>query len=320
MAGDPSGNDSTDGYSQMNPADRQYQGRYTAKDVFGRDQNRQGVYNDKGRQVGYTSNALPIGLGGIIGSALNGQVYTGDTRYDPINKGNNDPSNENAYPTQRYYATQQQADLASARARRANALAGQQSALAGAFGAFDDDFYGDLETSYSDYQNPLLTQGYDGSLRGIYDGFKAKGLLTQSEVDAAISGLDTSKAAEAARIGQGATEYAQAKRDEVSKKQAALGDQLSAMVGGATTVADLDAQTNAIKSFDFSKDIEKLKTPGAKGNLSFFQNYNQVAAQADPSVNVQAESVAGTPQTGSVTPVVNTGIASPFDSRSIRVV
>lgn len=321
MSSDPQGNDSSDGYSQMNPADRQYQGRYTAKDIFGQDENRQGVYNEKGRQVGFTSKALPFGIGGAIGSALNGEVYTGDSRYDPFGidpnaGGNNDSGGQGQISP----FAMQQAELAAARQRRASALGDKQSALSNAFGAFNDDFYGDLGTSFTDFQNPLLTQGYDASLRGIYDGFKAKGLLTQAEVDAAISGLDTAKAAEMERIGQGASEYTQAKRDEVAKKQSALGDQLASMVGGATTAADVDAQTEAINAFDFSKDIEKLRTPGSKGGLRFFQNFNQVAAQSDPSVNVAAQSVSGTPQTGGITPVVNTGISSPFDSRSIRLV
>jgi hypothetical protein len=213
-----------------------------------------------------------------------------------------------------------QAELAAARKRRAEALGIKQNALTDAFGLFNDDFYGDLETSFSDFQNPLLTQSYDASLRGIFDGFKAKGMLTQSEVDAALSGLNTSKAAEMERISQGASEYTQSKRDEIAKKQSSLGDQLAAMVGGATTAADVDAQTAAIEAFDFSKDIEKLKTPSSKSGLNFFQNYNQIAATADPSVNVAAQSISGNPQTGSITPVNKTGVASPFGSNSVRVV
>lgn len=275
-----------------------------------------------GQQVGYSSDANMPGVATAIGTMLNGgvppQVYTGDNRFNPFgqpgfNGNDGDGGQNNA-------AAMRNAELAAARQRRASALGEKQNALADAFGVFNDDFYGDLETSFSDFQNPLLTQGYDASLRGIFDGFKAKGLLKQSEVDAAVAGLDTSKAAEMARIGQGASEYTQAKRDEIAKRQSALGDQLASMVGGATTAADVDAQTAAINSFDFTKDLDKLKTPGAKGGLNFFQNYNQVAAQADPSVNVAAQSITGAPQTGSITPVNNTGIASPFGSNSIRVV
>lgn len=322
MSGDPQGNDSTDDYSKMNPADRANTGMYSASGLFGQPETRTPVFGNDGFQAGYTSNALP-GLGTVIGTMLNDgktpQVYTGDNRYNPFGNptagggGNDGGSQNNA-------AAMRNAELAAARQRRAAALGGKQNSLAEAFGVFNDDFYGDLGSSYSDFQNPLLTQSYDASLRGIYDGFKAKGLLKQSEVDAAIAGLDTSRAAEMERIGQGASEYTQAKRDEVAKRQSALGDQLASMVGGATTAAEVDAQTAAINSFDFSKDIDKLKTPGAKGGLNFFQNYNQVAAQADPSVNVTAQSTTGAPQTGSITPVNNTGVASPFGSNSIRVV
>lgn len=350
MSGDPQGNDSTDDYSKMNPADRMNTGIYSAKGLFGQNETRTPVFDTRetvsqyapgkgsgkfsnnyvdvpnpnyGRQVGYESNALP-GLGTAIGTIFNDgqtpQVYTGDNRFNTISTpggpfgGGNDGAGESNAGAMR------NAELAAARQRRAAALGNQQSALANAFGIFNDDFYGDLESAYTDFQNPLLTQGYDASLRGIYDGFKAKGLLQQSDVDAAIAGLDTSKSAEMERIGQGASEYAQAKRDEIAKRQSTLGDQLAALAGGATTAADVDAQTAAINAFDFSKDIDKLKTPGAKGGLNFFQGYNQVAAQANPAANVAAQSVTGVPQTGSITPVTSTGIASPFGSSSIRVV
>lgn len=327
MSGDPSGGDNTNNIPDelsFHP-DRFYtapnSGIGGIFDPNG-EEVRTPVFDDNGNQVGYTSQSNMPGMLGALGTMLNGgvppQVYTGDSRYDPFSAGGGDDrGNGNS---QNNAAAMRRAELAAARQRRAAALGGKQKSLADAFGVFNDDFYGDLGSSYSDFQNPLLTEGYDASLRGIYDGFKAKGLLKQSEVDAAIAGLDTSKAAEMERIAQGASEYTQAKRDEISKKQSALGDQLASLVGGATTAADVDAQTAAINAFDFSKDIDKLKTPGAKGGLNFFQNYNQVAAQADPSVNVTAQSTTGAPQTGSITPVNNTGIASPFGSNSIRVV
>ena len=351
MSGDPQGGDSTDNYSKAGynknraPEDDRFDAysqpmTYQAKGLFGTETRTPvfdtrptvsqyqtgGGYKDVpnpnyGNQVGYTSDALP-GIGTAIGSILNDgqtpQVYTGDSRFDPIGS---PPTGGGFSDGQDSAGAMRNAELAAARQRRAAALGNQQSALANAFGIFNDDFYGDLESAYRDFQNPLLTEGYDASLRGIYDGFKAQGLLKQSDVDAAIAGLDTSKAAEMERINQGAAEYAQAKRDEIAKRQSALGDQLAALAGGATTAADVDAQTAAINAFDFSKDIDKLKTPGAKGGLNFFQGYNQVAAQANnPAANVAAQSVTGVPQTGSITPATSTGIASPFGSKSIRVV
>lgn len=359
MSGDPQGGDSTDNYSKAGynknraPEDDRFDAysqpmTYQAKGLFGQTETREPVFDTRptvsqykagagtglnanyvdvpnpnyGNQVGYTSDALP-GIGTAIGSIFNDgqipQVYTGDNRFNPFG----DPTAQDPGQSSGDFnnaGAMRNAELAAARQRRAAALGNQQSALANAFGIFNDDFYGDLESAYRDFQNPLLTQGYDASLRGIYDGFKAQGLLKQSDVDAAIAGLDTSKAAEMERIGQGAAEYAQAKRDEIAKRQSALGDQLAALAGGATTAADVDAQTAAINAFDFSKDIDKLKTPGAKGGLNFFQGYNQVAAQANPAANVAAQSVTGVPQTGSITPVTSTGIASPFGSKSIRVV
>jgi len=348
MGGDSSGNDSTDDYSKMNPADRQNQGLYKAKNIFGQDEIRAPVFNNDGFQAGYTSNALP-GLATAIGAMLNDgktpQVYTGDSRYNPNadaiarsqgkvlqnfysldgtveqryvdpNGGDGGSSQQAADPF-----AQQRAELASARANRANALAAKQAELTSAFGEFSDDFYNDLSTSFSDYQNPLLTQGYDDSLRGIYDGFKAKGLLTQAGLDSAIGGLDTAKTAEAARISQGAADYAAARRADVIKRQQKLGDQLAAMVGGATTAADVNAQTDAINAFDFSGDVTKLKTPAAKGNLDFFQGFNKVAATASPQVDPQAVSSTGAVQSGSITPArLLTGIQSPYQGSSSKVI
>ena len=301
------------------------------------------VLNERGQQVGYMSDpVLPSVISGAI-QALTGekpQVYTGDTRYAPnANQGkvlqnfyNLDGTVEQRYvdpdgggggssqPAVDPFA-QQRAELAAARANRANALANKQAELTAAFSTFGDDFYNDLASSYSDYQNPLLTQGYDESLRGIYEGFKAKGLLTQAGLDSAIGGLDAARTAEMARIAQGASDYSGAKREEVTKKQQQLGDQLAALVGGATTAADVNAQTDAINAFDFSSDVDKLRTPSAKGNLNFFQGFDKVTASAQPSQNVQPVSVAGAAQASSITPArLRTGIQSPYEGGSLKVV
>lgn len=354
MGGDARGNDSNNespavtgfgNYSAMNPADRQMTGSYTAKNpITGRNEIRTPVFGDDGFQVGYTSdNPFPSVSGGVM-QALTGekpQVYTGDSRYDPFaNQGNQQQnvynldgtvtkgnfnntgggSNNPRQPAVDPFAAQK-AELAAARANRATALANKQAELTAAFSSFGDDFYDDLASSYSDYQNPLLAQSYDDSLRGIYEGFKAKGLLTQSGLDSAIGGLDAAKAAEMARITQGASDYSGAKRTEITQKQQKLGDQLAALVGGATTAADVNAQTDAINAFDFGGDVDKLKTPAAKGNLDFFQGFDKVTASAQPSQNVQPVSATGAPQAASITPAAfRTGIQSPYQGESLKVI
>ena len=144
-------------------------------------------------------------------------------------------------------------------------------------------------------------------------------MLKQADVDAAVGNLDSVKATEMDRIAQGATDYSQAKRDEIAAKQTKLGDQLSALAGGATDIDSIKKQTDAINAFDFGKDIEKLKTPGTKTGMDFFSDFTQLDAPADPSINVQAESTAGIPQFGAITPITS-GIRSPFDAQSIRIV
>ena len=122
----------------------------------------------------------------------------------------------------------------AAKKERAEALSKKQKELADAFGAFGDDYYSDLSDAYTDFQTPMLTSALDDATRGMYDGFKAKGILTQAEVDAGLGDLIEQKAIDSASIQSGASGYAQAKKDEVAKKQQSLGDALSAMAGGAT--------------------------------------------------------------------------------------
>ena len=180
MGGDPTGGDADQGQAS-NPFIRQREG-YTVTNSRGDVSYRTPVLNEKGEQVGFMSEPQIPGLATAIASLGGGtpQVYTGDPRYNPsANQGNfNSGGGGSSQPAVDPFA-QQRAELAAARANRANALADKQSQLAAAFGAFNNDFYDDLGGSFIDYQNPLLAQSYDDSLRGIYEGFKAKGLLSQ---------------------------------------------------------------------------------------------------------------------------------------------
>lgn len=343
MGGDPKGDDRDNASDyRMNLAYEPEKARGARYTVNGK--TRTPVLNERGQQVGFTSDPVfpSVVTGGI--QALTGerpQVYTGDSRYNPnANQGKvlQNFYNLDGTVEQRYVDpdgggggssqstvdpfAQQRAELAAARENRANALANKQNQLAAAFGAFSDDFYDDLSSSYSEYQNPLLSQGYDDSLRGIYEGFKAKGLLSQADVNAAISGLDSARDRERNRIAQGATAYSDARRNEVAAKQKKLGDQLAGLVGGATTAADVNAQTEAINAFDFSGEVDKLKTPAAKGDLNFFEGFDKVTASSRPATNVAAVSATGTPQNAESIAAGRqaTGIRSPYQGSSLKVV
>lgn len=340
MGGDPRGGDSDQGLISS-PGIGRRTGYTVTNDRTGNVSYRTPVFDETGLQRGYTSDpefpSLAVALADLLGSKERIQTYTGPGRYNPQNKNNTydretgivTPGPPNITENNEQYDNrgvdpfaQQRAELAAARANRANALANKQSQLASAFGAFSDDFYDDLGSSYTEYQNPLLTQSYDDSLRGIYEGFKAKGLLSQADVNAAISGLDSARGRESNRIAQGASAYADARRSEVAAKQQKLGDQLAGLVGGATTAADVNAQTDAINAFDFSGDVDKLKTPASKGNLNFFEGFDKVAASSRPATNVAAVSATGTPQNAESIAAgrINTGIKSPYQGSSLKVV
>jgi len=335
MSGDPTGGDSVGSAQSVDrnlrvaaglsdPRGTTRPGDYIAPKAFGGYQIRTPVRNERGEQVGYLSEpAIPSLATGVI-QAITGerpQVYTGDSRYNPNPTPDTSSDDGGGQPTVDPFA-QQRAELAAARANRANALANKQNQLAAAFGAFNDDFYEDLGSSYSEYQNPLLSQSYDDSLRGIYEGFKAKGLLSQADVNAAISGLDSARDRERNRIAQGAAAYSDARRNEVAAKQKKLGDQLAGLVGGATTAADVNAQTEAINAFDFSGEVDKLKQPAAKGDLNFFEGFDKVTANSRPATNVAAVSATGTPQNAESIAAGRqaTGIRSPYQGSSLKVV
>jgi len=239
-----------------------------------------------------------------------GSIYSGTGQYSPNN--DSEPTRLRVDP---------RIALDAARKERAEALSQKQKELADAFSAFGDDYYNDLSTAYTDFQTPLLSSAYDDAKRGVYDGFKAKGLLTQAEVDAGLGDLLTQKTIDTANINTGASDYVQAKKDEVSKKQQSLGDALSAMAGGATTLDEINKQTENIKAFDFSKDVEKLKPAASKTALTFFDGFTKIPLGDQPIENVAPVSTSGAAQTGTITPAYTyTGINDPYSGSGTRVV
>jgi len=285
--------------------------------------------------------------GGIFG----GKVYTGQPDYGPT--GSATDANSAYVPPQRdnpqgVFAgaqgdgggggnqssgpSQAEIDLGNARSRRSSALAAKQAELADAFNFFNDDYYSDMSSSYKDFASGSLQSAYDDSLRGIYQGFKSKGLLSQAGVNDAIAGLDQAKADEMARLDRMASDYAGTKRTEVDTSRKKFGDELSALVGGATTADAVNQQADAIEAFDISGRIDKLKKPGAKNTVEFFKGYDKVSPTAAAKTNVVASAAPGQvgDDGGSASSVVqmgaNTapssmvGIRSPFQGGSNKVI
>ena len=240
-------------------------------------------------------------------------------------------NNDDNGPSQPAGPTQAQIDLANARDRRAAALKKKQKELSDAFGFFNDDFYDDMGQSYKDFAQGSLDSAYDDSLRGIYSGFKSRGLLTQEGVNSAIAGLNQAKADEMNRLNTLAGDYSQAKRQDVDKSRQKFGDELSSLVGGATDAESVNRQIEAIEGFDVAGRVDKLKKPNAKQTVDFFKDYDKVSPEAAAKVNVQASAAPGQVGDGggsassvvqmgaNTAPSSMVGIRSPFQGGSTKV-
>lgn len=242
--------------------------------------------------------------------------------------------NDNDGPSQPAGPSQAEIDLSNARDRRKAALAKKQKELSDAFGFFNDDFYGDMSQSYKDFAQTSLDGAFDDSVRGIYQGFKSRGLLTQEGVNEAMAGLNQVKNTEMQRLDQLAGDYATAKRKEVDTGRQKFGDELSSLVGGATDAESVNRQVEAIEGFDVAGRVDKLKKPGAKKAVDFFQGYDKVKAAAPGSGmgNVDASAAPDTVGDGggsassvvqmgaNTSPSSLVGIRSPFQGGSTKVV
>jgi len=215
------------------------------------------------------------------------------------------------------------AKLLAAKQKRADALKAKQKELSDAFLPFGDDYYGDMTDSYRDFVDDNFQSSYDDALRGIYQGFKSRGIMPQADLNAAIANLDAAKVNELTRMDEAASGYSQSKRDEVSKSQKTLGDQLSALVGGASSVADIDLQTDAINQFDIGGKVSKLRNPAAKEALNFFTDFDKVSANNLDGSNVMpsygaSQSASNFMNLGGGSTNRSLGINSPFQGSSIK--
>jgi len=287
-------------YSNQNMIDKLNAGGDPVFDSAG---NVKGVYSDDG--------------------LFGGRVYSGDPNFGPNPPGG--PGGEGGGGNTTYNPGPDPLQLA--RDRRATALAEKQKELAEAFAnTFSDDYYGDLSSSYSDFAMSGLQEAYDDSLRGIYQGFKAAGLMSQDDLNTAISGLDTQKGVEQQRINDAAAQYAEQKKADAETQRQKFGDELTALVGGATTQEAIDAQTANIQNFDVTGRIDKAKAPGAKNPMEFFQGYDKVKADQVSAMNptatyTQAPGAASLSlKSGASAPQSLVGVSSPFQGNSVKVV
>ena len=237
-------------------------------------------------------------------------AYYGRGAYDPSRTGGGSPS-------------MPMSELDQARSARADALRNKQSELASAFGSFTDDYYNDLGTSYSEYNNPLLDTAYNDAVRGIWDGFKGAGLMTTQGLNTQMANLDAQKAIEQQRLKDSANTYALDQRGQIDKERTKLGEQLSALAGGATDIDSINQQTNAITNFDVSGKVNKLKSPNVKTSMDFFSDFTKVpeTATADPNATfTNTPSQTSQAMMGVKNPYESLGIQTPYSGSSTKVI
>ena len=218
--------------------------------------------------------------------------------------------------------------LLAALADRDAALAAQMSSLSDAFGSGTDDYYSGLKDNYATANNSAFQTAYDDAMRGIYEGFKSAGLLTQSAVDQDVSKLGAANTSETSRLGTAAEEYAKANRQYVDQGRSGIEGQLNALAFDANTADAYRQQADAIRAFDVAGAAKPFRTPTESSVADFFSDFAK--RSYDPSYNVAPTEVASAgpsrvtqsvQQFGSNTqPSSMVGLRSPYKGRSTRVV
>ena len=218
--------------------------------------------------------------------------------------------------------------LVSALADRDAALAAQMSSLGDAFGFSTDAYYGGLRDSYTSDNNQAFQTAYDDAMRGIYDGFKSAGLLTQGAVDQDKSKLGSANLSETNKLGTAAEEYAKANQTFVDDGRTGIERDLNALAVDANTADAYRKQIEAINAFDVAGAAKPFETPTGSSVADFFSNFAK--RSYDPSFNVAPTAVtSGSPSRvtqsvqslGSNTqPSSMVGLRSPYKGKSTRVV
>ena len=202
------------------------------------------------------------------------------------------------------------------------------SSLGDAFGFSTDAYYGGLRDSYTSDNNQAFQTAYDDAMRGIYDGFKSAGLLTQGAVDQDKSKLGSANLSETNKLGTAAEEYAKANQTFVDDGRTGIERDLNALAVDANTADAYRKQIEAINAFDVAGAAKPFETPTGSSVADFFSNFAK--RSYDPSFNVAPTAVtSGGPSRvtqsvqslGSNTqPSSMVGLRSPYKGRSTRVV
>ena len=218
--------------------------------------------------------------------------------------------------------------LVSALADRDAALAAQMSSLGDAFGFSTDAYYGGLRDSYTSDNNQAFQTAYDDAMRGIYDGFKSAGILTQGAVDQDKSKLGSANLSETNKLGTAAEEYAKANQTFVDDGRTGIERDLNALAVDANTADAYRKQIEAINAFDVAGAAKPFETPTGSSVADFFSDFAK--RSYDPSFNVAPTAVtSGSPSRvtqsvqslGSNTqPSSMVGLRSPYKGKSTRVV
>ena len=218
--------------------------------------------------------------------------------------------------------------LVSALADRDAALAAQMSSLGDAFGFSTDAYYGGLRDSYTSDNNQAFQTAYDDAMRGIYDGFKSAGILTQGAVDQDKSKLGSANLSETNKLGTAAEEYAKANQTFVDDGRTGIERDLNALAVDANTADAYRKQIEAINAFDVAGAAKPFETPTGSSVADFFSDFAK--RSYDPSFNVAPTAVtSGGPSRvtqsvqslGSNTqPSSMVGLRSPYKGKSTRVV
>ena len=289
------------------------------KGLFGLDQIEYVGNPDYNPNAGYNPNLGNVG--GNYGKVLGAGVDTSMPNRVTLGVGGADDlghrmtgSRDNNIPM---------SEIDEARSRRASALSNKQSELANAFASFTDDYYDDLGTSYSEFNTPLLDTAYNDSVRGIWDGFKSAGLMSSQDLNTQMANLDAQKAIEQQRLKDSASTYATDQRGQIDKERTKLGEQLSALAGGATDIDSINQQTSAIENFDIAGKVNKLKSPNVKTSMDFFSDFTKVpeTATADPTATfTNTPSQTSQAMMGVKNPYESLGIQTPYSGSSTKVI
>jgi len=135
---------------------------------------------------------------------------------------------------------------------------------------FTDDYYSGLTSAYQTEFGDDLQSQYDAALRGIYEGFKAQGRITEDELAKEKDPLDAMMGTEEARLNTLAGGYLTKQKDAVKARKKKLSDALM----GLTTQEDIDAFSFDLFGDDDYGTLEE--TPGFGDTPDFFTNFNQV--------------------------------------------